>query len=348
MSSENEKYIREFPYRCDAFPYVPKTMLAPMEGVTDITIRNAMAEIGGIGLLCTEFVRISCSVISNKSLKKAVIKTPGVPLSVQIMGNDASKMADSAEKVEIAGADVVDINLGCPTKKAVKGNVGSAMLKDPDLLYNVVSAMRSKVKGWMSAKIRAGFDESNHVTTIAKTVEATGADFLIVHPRRRKDFYQGVADWRIIGHLKEVLNIPVIGNGDIWYPEDAARIMQETGCDGVMIGRGAMRNPWIFKQIEDENFQPEKEDLIQYFQSLSQAFLEQFDGRDHAVLNRLKELIRYFSFLFEGGVEFRSQILRKLTLQEFLDFLAKFIEQTEVNQIDFRGHLEMMKSGYGN
>ena len=349
MNDTKEKYVRSFPLRIKELPFAPTTMLAPMEGVTDFTVRNALAANGGIGVLCTEFVRISECVLSTKIVKKTVLKTPGVPLSVQVMGNDASKMADSAEKVELAGADIVDINLGCPTKKAVKGNVGSAMLKDPDLLYDVLSAMRGKVKGWLSAKIRAGFDESEHVSTIAQAVEASGADFMIVHPRRRRDFYNGVADWRIVAHLKSILKIPVVGNGDIWYPRDAKRIVDETGCDGIMIGRGAMRNPWIFKQIAadaaGDKYEPEKEEMILFFKTLIDNFMNWFEGRERATLNRMKELVKYFARSFSDGVEFRSSVLRKLTLTEFSDELYKFIEASTYQKSDFDGKLNLMKSG---
>ena len=349
MSQNETTYIRKFPIRTAKLPYEPDTMLAPMEGVTDLTIRTALGRMGGIGILCTEFVRISGNVLSAKTVKKTVLKTPGIPLSVQVMGNDASKMADSAEKVELAGADIVDINLGCPTKNAVKGNVGSAMLKDPELLYGVLSAMRSKVKGWLSAKIRAGFDESEHVTTIAKAVQASGADFLIVHPRRRRDFYDGVADWRIIAHLKNELDIPVVGNGDIWYPQDAQRMIDETSCDGVMIGRGAMRNPFIFKQIKalrsGEMYNPSNDELVAFFKGLVEAFNIAFEGRHRATLNRMKELVKYFSRNYADGIAFRKEILRQQHLDEFCEQLYKFIDASSFEKTDFDGKLNLMKSG---
>ena len=342
-------FKRDLPYKTSEFPFQPATLLAPMEGVTNTVIRNALNKLGGIGLLCTEFVRVSDHAVSRKTVNSAVQKSPGTPLSVQVMGNNANLMADSAEKMELAGADVVDINLGCPTKNAVKGNVGSAMLKDPQLLYDVLSSMRKKVNGWLSAKIRAGFDESDHVTLIAQAVEAAGADFIAVHPRRRKDFYEGVADWRIIAHLKTVLKIPVIGNGDIWYPEDALRMVHETGCDAVMIGRGALRNPWIFSQIQalkaGKTTTPSKEDIIHFFLTLKDDFTEHFDGKENATLARLKEFVKYFSRVFVNGVEFRTDILRSQELSIFSDKLIKNINQHSIDQIDFYDRLNRMKSG---
>ncbi len=342
-------YERKHPVKTKTFPFRPNTVLAPMEGVTNIVIRNALSELGGIGMLCTEFVRVSSHAVKPKTVREAVQKTPGIPLSVQVMGNDSTLMAESAELMEIAGADIVDINLGCPTKNAVKGKVGSAMLKDPDLLYEVLSSMRKKVKGWLSAKIRAGFDENNHVSHIAKTVEAAGADFIAVHPRRRKDFYDGIADWRIIAHLKRILNIPVIGNGDVWYPKDALNMTEQTACDAVMIGRGALRNPWIFKQIkclkEGTEYRPSIDEMNHFFTKLRYSFTDAFGGRERAALARMKELLQYFSRIFPDGVEFRTNILRTQNIEDFMSMLLNKLRQFNVEEMDFFGEFKTMKSG---
>ena len=244
-------------------------MLAPMEGVTHPELRTIFAELGGVGVVCTEFVRISSSPVTRKNLLKEVIKSPGVPLSVQVMGNDPAKMAEAAGWVAEAGADAIDINLGCPAPRAVRGGVGSAMLSNPKLLFEVLVAMRAAVPGVLSAKIRAGFDTKDHVLEIGQLVEAAGADYIVVHPRRRIDFFEGVADWRPIALLKDKLRIPVVGNGDCWYATDALRMESETGCDGVMIGRPALRNPWIFAQIEALRagrppFRPSGRDLFEH------------------------------------------------------------------------------------
>ena len=342
-------YERQHPIKTKSFPFQPGTVLAPMEGVTNFVIRNALSELGGIGMLCTEFVRVSAHAVTARTVREAVQKTPGIPLSVQVMGNDSTLMSESAELMEKAGADIVDINLGCPTKNAVKGNVGSAMLKDPELLYNVLSSMRGKVQGWLSAKIRAGFDENDHVSHIAKTVEATGADFIAVHPRRRKDFYDGVADWRIIAHLKSILDIPVIGNGDVWYPQNAIAMTEQTKCDAVMIGRGALRNPWIFKQIEDlkqgHEYRPSVDEQIQFFTKLRQSFTEAFEGRELATLSRMKELVKYFSRVFPDGVEFRTNILRTQIIDDFMEMLFAKLNNSRVEDMDFFGEFNTMKSG---
>ena len=195
------------------FPY--KLILAPMEGVTHPLMRHQLAKQGGLDLLCTEFIRISTQAPSAKQMRKQVVKSGDIPLSVQIMGNKAELMGESAQLVAENGADAVDVNMGCPTKRAVKGGVGSAMLKDPKLCYDVLSAMRKKIKCPLSAKIRAGFDNKDGIFEILQAVIDSGADYIAVHPRRRIDHYEGKSDWRIIEALKNKSSIPVIGNGDV-------------------------------------------------------------------------------------------------------------------------------------
>ena len=231
--------------RLRALPWAHPTMLAPMEGVTHPVLRQILAGRGGLGIVCTEFVRVSRAPLSAVALRREVVKADGVPLSVQVMGNDADKMADAAFIVSEAGADVVDVNLGCPMPRVVRKGVGAAMLKDPVLLHDVLASMRERVPGLLSAKIRAGYDDADHAVGIARVVEKAGADYLVVHPRRRADFYEGVADWRIVRTLARELAIPVVGNGDVWYADDALRMEDETGCAGVMLGRPALRNPSI-------------------------------------------------------------------------------------------------------
>ena len=232
-------------------------------------------------MLCTEFVRIAGASVAHKHLRRQVVKVPGVPLSVQVMGTHVEHMAESAGAIAAAGADVVDINLGRPAPRVVKKGAGSAMLKNPALLFDVLSAMREQVPGLLSAKIRAGFDDASGVVAIAQTVERAGADFIAVHPRRRADFYEGVADWRIIATLKRELGIPVVGNGDVWYAADALRMREETGCDAVMIGRPACRNPWIFEQIADLEagrtpHHPCGAELVDWFEAVAARYVVAF------------------------------------------------------------------------
>lgn len=291
-----------------------------MEGVGHPTFRALVAGQGGLDLVCTEFVRVSRAPLHPASLRDAVVKVPGLPLSVQVMGNEADKMAEAAEHVAAAGADVVDINLGCPMPRVVRKGVGAAMLKDPALLSRVLRAMRARVPGLLSAKIRAGFEDVNAIT-IARVVEEAGVDFIAVHPRRRCDFYEGVADWRIIARLREELTIPVIGNGDIWYAADALRMREETGCDAVMLGRPAMRNPWIFQQITalyrgETPIDPTGADLAAWIDRVRLAYSEEFSTR--ACVGKLKELIRWFGRAIDDDGAFRVAALRSDTLDAIL------------------------------
>ncbi|MCB9508049.1 MAG: tRNA-dihydrouridine synthase family protein [Myxococcales bacterium] len=298
------------------FGWAHPTMLAPMEGITHPTFRTLLAANGGVGVVCTEFVRVAGEVVSPKHMARQVVRSPGTPLSVQIMGTHAELMADAAGAVAAAGADIVDVNLGCPAPRVVRKGAGSAMLANPALLYEVLAAMRDRVPGVMSAKIRAGFDDASGVVETARIVERAGVDFLIVHPRRRADFYEGVADWRITATLVRELRIPVVGNGDCWYAADAHRMRAETGCAAVMIGRPAIRNPWIFRQIAEleqgiEPFSPAGDDIVRWLDELTDKLAVAFPGRrGFGPLGRVKEMVTYLGRGVDDGGEFRREALR--------------------------------------
>lgn len=322
-----------------------------MEGVGHPEFRRIMAERGGLGVVCTEFVRISRAPLAPRALERAVVKCPGLPLSVQVMGNEVEKMAEAAGVVAAAGADVVDINLGCPAPRAVRHGVGAAMLKDPELLHRVLSAMRARVPGLLSAKIRAGFDEAGRVLEIAQAVESAGVDYLVVHPRRRSDYYQGVADWRIIRLLAERLSIPVVGNGDCWYASDAARMRAETGCVAVMIGRPALRNPWIFEQIADLEAghrprRPSGADVVEHLEAVTRRYRAVFPGRRGPV-GKIKELLTYLGRAVDDGGAFRSAVLRLSDLDEILRFTAASLGALPPERLDLdaSGRLRLETSG---
>jgi nifR3 family TIM-barrel protein len=303
-----------------AFAFAPSTVLAPMEGVTHPTLRAMLAERGGLGLVSTEFVRISRAPVSARALAREVVKAPGVPLCVQVMGNDADKMAEAAGLVAQVGADVVDINLGCPAPRAVRKGVGSAMLKDVGLLGEVVGAMRRAVPGLLSAKIRAGFDDASGVVEIARALERVGVDHLTVHPRRRCDYYEGVADWRIVRVLKAELGIPVVGNGDVWYAADALRMIDETGCDAVMIGRPALRNPWIFEQLADLRAgraprRPSGADVVGFVREVVARYGAEVPGSS---IGKLKELLSYLGRAIRDERRFQRAVLRETRLDGIL------------------------------
>lgn len=319
-------------------PFAPATMLAPMEGVTNPQFRAIMAERGGIGIVCTEFVRISRAPISAAYLREQVIKTPGVPLSVQIMGNDADRMADAAGIVSEAGADVVDVNMGCPTRQASKNGVGAAMLKDPDLLYSVLSAMRACVPGYLSAKIRAGWDDAAHIMTIVQAIESAGVDFIVVHPRLRTDGFKGTADWRIVAAVKKQVKIPVVGNGDCWYAAHALRQQADAACDGVMIGRPALRNPWIFQQMAqlragEPPVHPDGAMLADYVHTTIARFRSTHSGLNGAI-GRTKELMGWICRSVNDGRACLQAALRASTIDAILQCVDERISHLPASALD--------------
>jgi tRNA-dihydrouridine synthase B len=320
-----------------------------MEGLTHPALRHIMAERGGIGVVCTEFVRITKAPLSSKILRRHVAAAPGAALSVQVMGNDLDNMAEATELVTSAGADIVDINLGCPAPNAVRKGVGSAMLADRRLLGQVVSAMRGRTHLPLSAKIRAGLDDSAGVLDVAKTVQDSGADFITVHPRRRTDFYRGVADWRIIELLSRELDIPVVGNGDAWYASDALRMQAETGCRAVMMGRPALRNPWIFVQVQALRagrpaLCPGGRDLVFHVTALAQQCAERFS--ELGVLGQLKEGARYYARAVlepsaRGGLR---EVLRQPTVQGFLGALQEWLGPLDAEDLDLAAEGGVLES----
>jgi tRNA-dihydrouridine synthase B len=310
-----------------------------MEGITKAPIRALLASYGPIGLVCTEFVRVAGESVSKRHLAQQVEKAPGVALSVQIMGNDAALMAEAAGVMALAGADVVDINLGCPSKTAARKGVGAALLKDGVALGRLLGAMRAAVPGMFSAKLRAGFEQSDAALDHARVVEQSGADFLAVHPRRRVDYFEGIADWRIIRLLRQHLSIPVIGNGDVWYAADALRMLEETGCDGVMIGRPALRNPWIFRQVAELTagrtaFAPTGADVLAHFERLHSVMAAGFEGPPERLAGPLKEHLGFLCRSLPERAEVSRRLLRLETPALLLEAAAEIFSPLEPEQLD--------------
>jgi len=230
----------------------PPLILAPMAGITDRYFRQILRRVGGVGLVSMEFISSEGLVRGNQRTRALMDFDPVErPLAIQIYGSRPEPMIEAARLVEELGADVCDINMGCPANKVLKGCAGAALMGDLALAERIIAGVRRALTIPLTVKFRAGVrDGEINYLDLGRICEDQGVAAVALHPRTAKQFFRGNAEWDHIARLKETLRIPVIGNGDVNAPEDAIEMIRRTGCDGVMIGRASMKNPWIFRQIE--------------------------------------------------------------------------------------------------
>ncbi len=296
-----------------------KLFLAPMEGLGDRPFRKAMAQIGGFDEATTEFLRVS---ISTHVPSLARVYDPAemapIPLAAQVMGSDPTLMAEVAVELERRGAPRIDLNCGCPSNTVTGKGAGSSLLKDPQQLHTLATAMRTALRVPFSVKIRSGYDDTTLFDEILDAVERSGAAFLTLHPRTKKEGYGPPANWSLIARAKERLSIPVVGSGDVKTAQDLFRMVRETSCDGVMVGRGAVANPWIF--LEARALQSGEPLPTRDYPAFIHAYHNNLVGapvKTH--INKLKQLARY---LLGGNAK---EILRErpTNAEVFRDLLTK-------------------------
>ncbi len=298
-------------------PYI----LAPMAGVTDLPFRMLCKE-QGAGLLCMEMISAKALQYKNKNTKALLSIHPQEhPVSLQLFGADADIISRMAQEIEELPFQVLDINMGCPVPKVVKNGEGSALMKRPRLVYEIVSKTVKAVKKPVTVKIRKGFDDEHiNAVDIAKIIEDAGAAAVTVHGRTREQYYSGNADWDIIRQVKEAVSIPVIGNGDVTSGESAVRMRRETGCDGVMIGRGAQGNPWIFSELlsyEKTGEMPKHPDASEIRNMmLRHARLQiEFKG-DYLGIREMRKHVAWYTKGLKGSAKLRDEINKTESYEE--------------------------------
>ena len=296
-------------------------ILAPMAGVTDLPFRLLCKE-QGAGLVCMEMVSAKAIYYHNKNTESLLeIDRRETPVSLQLFGSDPDIISGMAKKIEDRPFSILDINMGCPVPKVVNNGEGSALMKNPGLVEEIVSKTVKVIRKPVTVKIRKGFDEEHiNAVEIARIAESAGAAAVAVHGRTREQYYHGKADWDIIRRVKDAVRIPVIGNGDVDSPGAARRMLEETGCDGIMIGRGAQGNPWIFHQIlrwMETGEEEKKPDLQEVKEMILRhgRLLTEYKG-EYTGVREMRKHVAWYTSGYPNSSKLRGRINEAQTLEE--------------------------------
>jgi tRNA-dihydrouridine synthase B len=315
----------------------PPLWLAPMAGVTDRDFRLIVRRIGGVGVVSMEFISSKAIVSGNQHTRELMFFSPEErPLAIQIYGSDAAAMREAALVVEELGADLCDINMGCPANKVLKGCAGAALMGDPKLAERIIRGVRDAISIPLTVKFRLGLDDGRrNYLELGRICEANGVQAVAMHARTARQMFTGEADWTHLRRLKEALSIPVIGNGDVRDPEDAVRLLAETGCDGVMVGRGATVNPWLFRQIAARISggavsEPTLEDRRQLILGHFRMVAEREPSR--WALHKLRKFTGWYTHGLPNGRRLRQEINQIPDVASFLAAVESFFDDVLVEE----------------